>query len=774
MSYDNEKIKFGKEHIYIVEMDLEYCSNTYGQVLCSASGQTGDSKCHNTRQNCQVLDVAGNFQASTKTYRFCESRSAHPIGLVAIPSLNNVSISPAKIDLAGGLGTRASVNLSFIDHPASDIDVDKYVAERSYIASERGSFWTKLRARNPNYQFRSLRVLSGYLENGVYIAANFKTRYYIIESMNVSGGKASIIAKDPLKLASTKKALAPKANSGVISSDLSIGSNHIILLPDGIGNLEYGESGFLSLRNEIMAYTRNPLSNPDRLEINRAEKNTIATTHSAGETVQQCLEYSGQVRGRLDFIINDLLTNFANIDAAFINTEAWEAEVSIFLKGLADGIVSKPYDVYKLLKELAESFPHYLWWNEYKQEIELTALKVAPSTALNALSMQSNIVEGSFSTKDKPDLRVSTIFVNFGMFDSTKKIDDIHNYRQSYTRIDAKSISKYGSSEVKVVNSRWINNANKAQAVVLATLYGRRFSDVPREINFSLDVKDSDVWIGDTKAINHIDIVDQTGLPVDTNFQIMSAKESNNFDYTALEYTYGDLQDGDVGGGNPNVTSVYIPKSNDVNLYDLYVDTWPAPTATTEALFIIDNGIIIGSSNNTIPSITTGTATEWNGANVEILIEPNGFLVGKGGDEGEAGGLALLMQTDITLSNAGVIGGGGGGGGHSQGSNYRAGGGGGAGFNFGIKGVTTYSGGAQSYGSNGTLESGGNGGYVITQAQEPENARGGDGGDLGNAGQSAIGDGTNNSGGAAGAAIDRNGFTLTESITGSDIRGANS
>ena len=102
MSYDNEKIKFGKEHIYIVEMDFEYCSNTYGQVLCSASGQTGDSKCHNTRQNCQVLDVAGNFQASTKTYRFCESRSAHPIGLVAIPSLNNVSISPAKIDLAGG------------------------------------------------------------------------------------------------------------------------------------------------------------------------------------------------------------------------------------------------------------------------------------------------------------------------------------------------------------------------------------------------------------------------------------------------------------------------------------------------------------------------------------------------------------------------------------------------------------------------------------------------------------------------------------------------
>ena len=767
MSYDNEKIKFGKEHLYIVEIDLEYCSNTYGQVLCSASGQTGDSKCHNTRQNCQVLDVAGNFQASTKTYRFCESRSAHPIGLVAIPSLNNVSISPAKIDLAGGLGTRASVNLSFIDHPASDIDVDKYVAERSYIASERGSFWTKLRARNPNYQFKSLRVLSGYLENGVYSAENFKTRYYIIESMNVSGGKASIIAKDPLKLASTKKALAPKVSNGLLKFSLTAIEVELTLIPIGIGNLEYPTAGFISIKSEVIGFTR---SGDVMTALSRGARNSTATTHAVNDTVQLCLDYSGQTRGKLDFILTDLLTNFAEMDPAFISSD-WAEEVSENLSGLLDGIVTKPHDVYKLLKELAESMPHYLWWDEYAQKIALSALK-GPPTSANVLDMDGNIVEGSFSTKDKPDLRVSTIFVNFGIFDPTKKIDEANNYQQSYVRIDSDSIAKYGSSEVKVINSRWISNSNKAAALQLAALYGRRFSDVPREINFSLDVKDSDVWIGQTRAINHIDITDQTGLPVDTNFQIMSAKESDNFHYTALEYTYGALLTGDEGGGDPSVEEVLISTdSKNIDLLTRFETLYPAPSASTKALFVVEGGNKVGSTS-AAASITTGS---WpTGATVTLRVNSGAFVVGKGGDEGNAGGLALLLENDLTLVNNGVVGGGGGGGGHSQGSTYRAGGGGGAGFDFGLKGVTTYSGGAQSYGSNGTLESGGNGGYVITQAQEPENARGGDGGDLGVAGQSAIGDGTNNSGGAAGRAIDHNGFTLTESITGSDIRGANS
>ena len=769
MAYDNEKIKFGKEHIYIVEMDLEYCGNFFGFSPCTATG-SGDSKCYNVRNTCQDLP---NFASSVKTYRFCESRSAHPIGLVAIPSLNNVSISPAKIDLGGGLGTRASVNLSFIDHPASDIGVDKYLADRTYIASERGSFWTKLRARNPNYQFKNLRVKSGYLVDGAYVAANFTTRYYIIESMNVSGGKASIIAKDPLKLASSKKALAPKASTGLLLNGLNQYQTNITLTPAGVGaeyvlNPDTSIDNYIVIKSEVMKIVS---KSNDSLTVVRGQYNTSGALHSANDTVQLCLEYSGQTRGQLDFIVKDLLTTYANIDTAFIDDGLWDAEVSAYLSGLLDGIITKPYDVFKLLKELAESMPHYLWWNEITQKIELTALKQPPITA-NVLNMDNNIIAGSFSTKDKQELRASTIFVNFGMFDPTAKLDEENNYQQSYVRVDTDSISKYGSSEIKVVNSRWISNTNKAAALQLAALYGRRFSDVPREVKFSLDAKDSDVWVGQTKAINHIDIVDDSGAAVNTNFQIMSAKENKTFDYTALEFTYGQALDSDAGGGDPSVERVLISTdSYNVNLRTRFNALYPTVDATTKALFIFEGGNKVGSQTASGLAVNTGT---WpTGATVTLQLNEGSYIVGKGGDESQAGGTALSMAHPITLVNNGTIGGGGGGGGYTTGANYRAGGGGGAGFDIGIKGTTQSAGGSATYGENGTLESGGDGGSIITTDAEPLTASGGNGGNLGSSGGNGTGDGTRVNGGSAGAAIEQNGNTLTITTLG-DVRGSNS
>lgn len=763
MAYDTKKIEFGKEHIYIVEMDLEYCGNFFSFAPCTATG-SGDSKCYNVRNTCQDLP---NFAATIKTYTFCESRSAHPIGLVAIPSLTNVSISPAKIDLGGGLGTRASVSLSFADHPASDIGVDKYLADRTYIASERGSFWTKLRARNPNYQFKSLRVKSGYLDNGVYIAENFTTRYYVIDSMNVSGGKAAITAKDPLKLASNKKALAPAASTGLTQFDLNQYQTNVTLIPAGVGDLEYDASGFIVIKGEVMSFTRVA----DALTVVRGQYNTVGALHSANDTIQQCLEYTGATRGQLDFIVKDLLTTYAKIDASFISDSTWDAEVSAYLSGLLSGIITKPYDVFKLLKELAESMPHYLWWNERTQKIELTALKEAPATA-NVLNMQSNIIAGSFTTKDKPSLRASTVFVNFGMFDPTVKLDEANNYQQSYVRVDADSISKYGSSEIKTVNSRWISNTNKAAALQLAALYGRRFADVPREISFSLDAKDSDVWVGDTRGINHIDIVDDSGAPVDTNFQIMSAKEAATFDYTALEFTYGQALDGDVGGGDPSVEPVLISTdSYNVNLRTLFDGLYPTVDASTKALFIVETGNKVGSTTAGGIGMVTGT---WpTGATVTIQLSANSHVVGKGGDEAIAGGTAISLAHPVTLVNNGIIGGGGGGGGYTTGANYRAGGGGGAGYDIGIKGTTQSAGGPTTYGENGTLETGGAGGSIITTDAEPLTASGGNGGNLGSSGGNGTGDGTRVNGGAAGAAIEQNGNTLTITTLG-DIRGSNS
>lgn len=783
MTYDNRRQEYSKEHIWIVELDLDYCSLTHGVPPCTAT-ETGDAKCFNTLESCN--DVP-NYTKTTKTYRFCEDRSPHPIGLKSIlgvgdpdviPCLLSVNTSPAKVDIGGGLGIRAKVSCSFKDFPHSDINIDEYINDRTYIASDRGTFWTKLRARNPNYQFRALRVLSGYLVNGEFDSSNFTTRYYVIETMNVSNGRCSITAKDPLKLAANKKAQAPVASSGQLASSITASATSAQLDPPGIGAAEYPTSGKITIGKEVMSFTRIN----DTLTLTRAQNNTTAISHAADATCQIALEYTSQT---VNTIVEDLCVNYANIDSAFIPTTSWQSENDTFLSGNLSGIITKPTDVNKLLKELSESMPHYLWWDERAQIIQFTALKQPPASA-NVLDMDSELVEGKFGTTDKQQLRLGSVFFFFGQFDPTQKLDETNNYEQTYARIDTDSIAKFTTNEIKTVFSRWITSQNKAAALQAAALIGRRFSKIPREVKFSLEPKNGDVWVGQNRLINHRDITDFTGLSTNTLFQITSSKESRLFDYTALEFDYGDALPEDEGGGDPNVDLVIISVNElNLNLRTRYDSLFGTPSASTQAKFVIENGVVVGSSSNLTASIDTGS---WP-AGATVTLQPNSgsFIVGKGGDGGGSisgaptvGGLALLLNNDITIDNSGVVGGGGGGGGNasvsSLGKTALAGGGGGAGSNVGVRGLATEGDAVTQNPQNGTTENGGVGGQatIIGVAAEPFDAIGGDGGDLGQAGSSGVvptGGGTTVPGAAAGAAIDKNGYTLTETQLG-DVRGS--
>lgn len=766
MSYSSERNKFGREQIDIIEIDLDSCSRTYGVAPCTASG-SGDGKCYNTFKSCQDLP---NYNKTTKTYKFCTPRSPHPVGLDAIPNLESVSMSPAEIDVGGGLGVRASLSLSFRDHLHSDIGIDNYLSGRTFDPSTKSTFWTKLRSRNPNYQNRPLRWKTGYLVDGVYDAVNFLTRYYIIDKLDVSRGVARLTGKDPLKLAASNKSQAPKPSKGLLSANLTSGATSATLTPAGVGNAEYPASGYVAIKKEIMSFTRSG----DVLTLTRAQFNTVAAAASTNDTVQLCYRQNDQVHE----IVYDLLVNYADIDPAFITLSSWQTEIDTYMTGLLDGIVPSPTDVNKLLIELSEAMPHYLWWDEANQKIQLTALKPPPESA-DVLDMADNLLADSVVVADEQSRRYSTIFVNFGMFKPTEKLDDPNNYQASYARVDSDSIAKYGSSEIKVINSRWIIATNKAAVLQLAAKIGRRWANIPRSISFELDSKDGDVWVGQSRSINHRDIVDFLGNPINTIFQITSAQEQRGkFAYRGLEFVYGESLPEDEGGGDPTVDLIVLSISqNNINLRTIYNSLFPAPSGTTKAKFVIDPGIIIGSSSTATDALDTGS---WP-AGATVTIVNKGYVVGAGGggagtgpDDGLAGGDAINMGYAISLDNQGIIGGGGGGGGAMSdsvaGSSGTAGGGGGAGNIVGSRGLSSASAGViiQSA-TNGTLTDGGVGARCTGGYPEPIFAAGGDGGNLGSNGQDGQ-DGLG-LGGAAGRAVAKNGFILTY-INSGDIRGA--
>lgn len=764
MSYDLLKREFGKQKIYVVEMDLPYCDLDFSVSPCTATG-AGDAKCYNTLASCQ--DVP-NFTTSLKTYRFCESVSPHPPGIDAIPNLKSVSITPSQIQLEGGLGIRSNLSLSFNDHPASDLGVDKYVSDRTYIAMERGTFWQKFRARNPFYKNAAIRLKSGYLDNGVYDPANFITYHFVIESLDVSNGQCSIKAKDPLKLADNSRAQAPRASIGELNADVTDVALVATLTPTGVGDLEYPASGFVRIASEVIGFTRTG----DVLTITRGEYNTLAIAHRAGDKVQLCLEYNDQV----NVIVGDLLVNYAGIDIAFIPTAKWQAEIDDTLSGLLSTLITEPVGVTELLKELGEQAPHSLYWDERAQLIQLQAIK-RPPTSARVYDEDGDLISESVTVKDEQKMRKSTIFVYYGQIDPTKKLDETNNYYGTYVRADVDSIAKYGGNEIKTIYSRWISRTNKAAAIVLAARTGRRFADVPRAITFELDprVADQDplamnfgVWAGQTIAINHRFLSDFSGLPSTVIFQLITAQETDNFRYTGLEYTYGQSLDQDEGADDGVDLIVLDGDLLDYNLRADYDTKFPEPTLDSVIKVVIEGSARVGGSVLGQPSFITGIFP----VGATITIEVRGLLVGRGGkgqsstdgDLPEAGSLALELQHPVTINNLGIIGGGGGGGGKfgTLPGVGISGGGGGAGFNGGLRGIGT-GGLLLTQSQNGANTVGGAGERRLTSGQDPEPIDGGDGGGLGQVG--------NISGGAAGDAIKSNGNAITY-INAGDIRGA--
>jgi hypothetical protein len=697
-----------------------------------------------------------------QTYRFCENISPIPVGLsVDAPSMSKPSIRPAQAALDGGIGVRASASVTFKEH-------QDYVRFGSITTPKR--FWPSWRANHSGYEGAEISIYSGYIVNGAFDPLNFQKRDYILNSFSHSESGASINAKDTLKLASNDRAKAPRKSKGLLSADVLAADTSITLTPTGVGNSEYPASGWAKIGDEIVSFTRVN----DVFTVVRSQYNTLADDHSINDVFQLCLYYNDTIAD----IDNDLLVNYSGVNASVIPKTVWDDEAELYIPGLYSALITDPTGVSTLLKELSESAPHYLFWDERTNLINFVAIKPPPDTALT-LTAEDNLLQGSTAVSDQPDMRISTVLVNFGQYDPTKELDESSNYRQAHVRFNTAAAARYnGIEKYKVINSRWISNDNRASAVRLAARYGRRFEDTPRKIKFKLDAKDSDVWTGAPLFINSDLIVNATGDRFNMPVQVISVGESESYNYEALEYSYGVALPEDLESEDPNQRLVVLSgeldqlKDNTTprTLRDIYDGLFPDVLDTYDVVFIFDSNCVAGSIDNTAFSVDTGSWPELTTGD-PIKLDVRGLVVGKGGNGAnvggfpENGGAALILNADVRLTNTGIIGGGGGGGDSVFAVGGGAAGGGGAGFVNGLGGTGTATTNSTVIiqAQPGTNTLGGDGGFAQGSGSEPVSVNGGDGGNLGQAGGSG--------GGTAGTAIDANGYTITYLEAG-DIRGA--
>lgn len=773
----------GRIPVEIIEVYQDFCQHTYGESPCNAVlGVTGERKCFNTIGTCQDL---GSYSADPLTLRFCTGQQDLPHGGHYYPFLQSVRTQPAEINPGGGdqgrsfLGRRGTITAAMSDHIATDSYTDKYYQQRitgeaqadgvGYNPVEHSTFWRRWRARNMYYLHRPMRYITGYLRGGMLV--DTVTRHYVVTGFSGPDqrGSVSIQGTDILTLAQRQKAQMPLPSEGKLLADIDEEATNFTMVPADVGEA-YPASGYVRLGAEVMAFTRSG----NMLSVTRGGFSSEIESHSAGDTVQLCLEVSGQPHEILETLLHD----GAGIPLSFLDLPQWadEAVGRGYLNSNYSALITEPTNVEELLNEIFEEMYFFCWYDERDAKIRIMAVRPSdgdpePVTVNN----NDNFIFESVRVDNKSDEIITRVVVNYGMRNPAEGRDDATNYRVTDAVVDLleEGEDRSRASKTRTINSRWLSRFAGGEAMALGRRLLDRYRVPPVRVSFQMDAKDRDLWLADFVRIACPQIVDDTGREVISDAQIISVAESvpgTTFAYTAEIATFATLPD-------PGYQEIFISDDDqNLNLRQIYNDRESVAPNNRSIVFVVRSGVIISSESTQLASLVTGS---WPASTQLMLrLQTGSYVVGLGGRGGRganestlnggpglSGGVAIRVTRPLEIDNGGVIGGGAGGGGGGGASPGFVGGRGGGGAAYGPPGEE---GAVASSGGTGSVETGGSGG----QTSAGQTGRGGDGGDLGEPGEPGNdgSSGTGNVGGQPGAAIE--GVSNVTYVNKGDVRGA--
>ena len=540
-----------RQPVQIVEIDIDYCTLEYSVGVCDAVlGTTGVRKCYNTYETCQVRDV---YNKGSLTLRFMTPTANIPKnGNVYFPALKSVSAFSSSVNIAGSipeygkLGKRAKVTVNLSDFPYHDRYTDKYQSGRvdgtaqtdegGYNPSERGTFFTKLKSRFPQYAGRPLRVIDAYVDGGTLTV--LQTRHFIITDLKGpnDNGAVTIEAKDVLTLAEKKSAVAPRPNTGELAADIDESALEITLTPSGIGDEEYPASGYGVIGGEIVTFTRSG----DTITLTgRAVRGSEIDEHSEGDTFQVAIDYEDQY---LSQVMDDLLSNYTDIDASYLPTTDWQQEAERWSATLRlFTTITEPTPVAELLGELS-ILGATIWWDDVDQEIKLSMSKpISPFETPKRLTDDNNIK--SISQEDKDEDRLTQIHFYVDQSDPTEDVDNKSNYNQVRVTIDteAELSDSYNDTRIREIFCRWLNQGETAIVRIRALRLLQRFNSAPKRFKIKLDAKDISISLADVLSLSSRIVTDETGNPTPTFVEVIKRSEpiaGHEVDIEAQSYLY--------------------------------------------------------------------------------------------------------------------------------------------------------------------------------------------------------------------------------------------
>lgn len=485
--------ELGRKPVTLFEIDLPYCTRTYGVAPCAAVlGATGAAKCFNSLSTCQNR---ANYAEGTKAVTFAYNQDGNPDIPGIFPALQSVSSRPGELNLSGidpnksALGVRARVTAKIQDFANNDTWLDKYQSERAsgaalfsgvgYQPQHRGTFLARMMARFPFYDGIACRVRRGYVGQA---PGSMDTENYVVSEVSGpnAAGVMEITAKDVFDLADD---VIPSVSRGKLLDALTVDATTATLTPSGAGD-DYAASGLVRIGREIMGFTRSG----DVLTLTRGQEGTTAATHSALDIVQECVVLDGLT---IPENAEEILTYKTTAFDSFIPTADWTEENNTWYAGLNLGrvILSRPTVKKVLIGELC-ALGCMFWWDPIDQEIKFKINSpLLPGEEYYPVNDESGLLEGSVDIDRAEDQRISAIWMYHGVRDWTDDALASRNFNK--LTVAAVTVNDYKVEALKEVYTRWFGRDGNDTAVgIITERLLTRYKKTPNLVSGSLDAKD--------------------------------------------------------------------------------------------------------------------------------------------------------------------------------------------------------------------------------------------------------------------------------------------
>ena len=552
--------------IQYVRMSLDFCDNVFGSNVFPSTC-TADSTaepCFNTRTTCVDKDNYRIDSSGKRQYYFTQEVGDRLDGFEgqAHPCLMSVTSAPTEIVPTKGISLRSNVTIKLRDFMSVDSDQDDYTASRSTIATDRGTYFERLVARNQHYLGRTIEVFDGYIDFQGNIQSQDGKRKYIIDSLFLDNDVLTIKCKDPLTLSDELKSKVPEPTHFSLAASISGGStpNHVALKYDGVAinpsdsddvakvTDYFGANdaiGFVRINDEICKYQvhidvggQQQHAAIDITDRDLWGTNHDNTAHEIDDAVQKCIAFGDEpeestptdLGSTINEVAYEILVNNAGVPASAINSTAgglysWADENTVWLNIFKiRTIFSEPKEANKIISQLGTMVGVNFFYDDMSGQIVMRAETPEPDSSKIVTITDDHILEDSLKFVNSEKERVSRVYYYYGQRNFIDDIDKPKSYRKLYVNVDSDSegAEEYGVEANKTIFAYGVNDDTGAKAITQRLL--NRFKSTPKTVTFELDVSFDTIRTGDHFFLQTRHITDFYGAPRLTEMQVLSTQ----------------------------------------------------------------------------------------------------------------------------------------------------------------------------------------------------------------------------------------------------------